>query len=1009
MNKKCAYTFDVLADDLKDCVVFSITNSDVIISVHYISPSGSEYEDSIQFDYLKLICSTYNSKSLFCIGDFNSRTSTPTLSNNSKFAYLPNPDSVINSHGHKLLDILSNNSNMFILNGLCSKDTIFESKFTFLRGSHKSQNDLCISNCPEIVKNFEILAKNTYSDHCPLKMHINFSLQPPMSFIDDCNQHFLSYEHYDINHRLLKPVNFKNIDPVLLFSKLQQFASNYVGLVDNDELSSVCHRINTELYSICQACIRSNVMNTSIHVNPNCDSRNFKAIADAHLNLYISKYLANEDYQVIENCAQNWWFYHQLAIQREKSEYNFYKNQNWRYLDKNDGRKFWKQIDWKGNSVTLNTFHIDPNTIDSYFRNIFQSSKLASDPIVSDIRDALQNHNIIIPALDNPFSLTEVCNSLNTISNGVSFDGISPSIANYLPDEFKSMLTQLFNRVFVEEYPAQWEQQLLTAIPKKGHSENEPKLRGIATSDLLPRLYDDLLNTRFLNWYTPNSEQAGFRKLQGSTIQLFYVILCIELSNHFHKDLYFVLIDYEKAFDFANRATIITDMIDKGIGTKYIQAVAKMYDNSVYIPKISSNRIGNKITTKFGVTQGRKSSTSYFSFLVSDMHNEFNTLQTNDFLEGDDLAQMADDTLTAGDSLQSISDKFDCIIKFSESKHQHINVDKTCYIQMNQNPNENCITTSNNHTINAIKKNNSTNYLGFHLTPTNSRNHLIVFNIKKRLHNFAKFHVWLEANETTPILIKIRVLDMCCISSVIYGCETWGDIQCIKSILLKHEIKALKHILGVKTSTSNNLIYQELHRHNIISRIKLLQFKFINRLNSIHENDSTTRRLWQRSSNLNLNIHSYYSSLSQNCTIDDINSRKNSIINSNKTMDIRYRDLFNLNCKSYLYCSYFNDNLRRIITRWRLSSHHLAIETGRHQRPIIPRYERLCKICLIVEDETHVLLLCPIYTNIRSKFPNLFLSETNITTLLNPMNNSELNDTALYIKEIENYRLKHNL
>ena len=44
-------------------------------------------------------------------------------------------------------------------------------------------------------------------------------------------------------------------------------------------------------------------------------------------------------------------------------------------------------------------------------------------------------------------------------------------------------------------------------------------------------------------------------------------------------------------------------------------------------------------------------------------------------------------------------------------------------------------------------------------------------------------------------------------------------------ILIK-ERKMLKRILGVKQGTSNDLIYIELERPDIISRIKDLQYKF---------------------------------------------------------------------------------------------------------------------------------------------------------------------------------------
>ena len=50
-----------------------------------------------------------------------------------------------------------------------------------------------------------------------------------------------------------------------------------------------------------------------------------------------------------------------------------------------------------------------------------------------------------------------------------------------------------------------------------------------------------------------------------------------------------------------------------------------------------------------------------------------------------------------------------------------------------------------------------------------------------------------------------------------------------------------------------------------------------------------------------------------------------------------------------------SQNMMREIARLRTSTHKLAIETGRYQRPVGPSNERLCKICNTgqVEDEIH--------------------------------------------------------
>ena len=61
--------------------------------------------------------------------------------------------------------------------------------------------------------------------------------------------------------------------------------------------------------------------------------------------------------------------------------------------------------------------------------------------------------------------------------------------------------------------------------------------------------------------------------------------------------------------------------------------------------------------------------------------------------------------------------------------------------------------------------------------------------------------------------------------------------------------------------------------------------------------------------------------------------------------------------------------LRISLSKLRLSSHKLLIETGRYGRNRIERAERHCCIynSTDLEDEYHFVIICPVYENIREK------------------------------------------
>ncbi len=67
-------------------------------------------------------------------------------------------------------------------------------------------------------------------------------------------------------------------------------------------------------------------------------------------------------------------------------------------------------------------------------------------------------------------------------------------------------------------------------------------------------------------------------------------------------------------------------------------------------------------------------------------------------------------------------------------------------------------------------------------------------------------------------------------------------------------------------------------------------------------------------------------------------------------------------------CHIANPKFRVALTRFRLSSHNLAIETGRFVN--IDREDRICMYCRqgAIENEYHFLLICPFYSDIRAKY-----------------------------------------
>ena len=91
-----------------------------------------------------------------------------------------------------------------------------------------------------------------------------------------------------------------------------------------------------------------------------------------------------------------------------------------------------------------------------------------------------------------------------------------------------------------------------------------------------------------------------------------------------------------------------------------------------------------------------------------------------------------------------------------------------------------------------------------------------------------------------------------------------------------------------------------------------------------------------------------------------------------------------------------------------MSSHRLAIESGRWTRPNrTPINERICTHCRILGDEYHFVLECNIFIDLRKKYipkyfrkrPSMFFIE-----LLNTTNIKMLRNLSLYVYHAFQYR-----
>ena len=258
-------------------------------------------------------------------------------------------------------------------------------------------------------------------------------------------------------------------------------------------------------------------------------------------------------------------------------------------------------------------------------------------------------------------------------------------------------------------------------------------------------------------------------------------------------------------------------------------------------------------------------------------------------------------------------------------------------------------------------------------------------------------------------MLTLKLFDILVLPVLTYGIEVWGPLLIANENLSKvqnHTLKVMleptiieklnlhlcKYVLGVSRKATNdavrgeigrlpiiilalkrclsyakrcyNLPYTYLVRKTLPTSINCLYPQWITHVCSLHQLPDTDQDV--STSDYIPQILSKYSSayIQGQCIaryklgwLDSINKKYNPAANNKLSTYASFKKVF----EAENYVLGISRPQRRYFTKLRISSHHLAIETGRYTRPVTPRERRLCNSCCLGEigDEKHFLLRCP--------------------------------------------------
>jgi hypothetical protein len=255
-----------------------------------------------------------------------------------------------------------------------------------------------------------------------------------------------------------------------------------------------------------------------------------------------------------------------------------------------------------------------------------------------------------------------------------------------------------------------------------------------------------------------------------------------------------------------------------------------------------------------------------------------------------------------------------------------------------------------------------------------------------------------------PPKLSLKRFDAHILPILEYNSEVWFPEK-ENNELEKIQLNFLKNMLSVRSQTPTTAILADTGRFPLLVRQQSSALKYLDRLMNndcpvlLHKCLSIQLKLKEKgvpcwltrlgkiSENLNINIMNCDLKKLITSLFDQAKCKMMADINDNdKYPKLRTYKTFKTDMRIEPYLNYnLPKSIYTNIARFRLSSHNLNIELGRHKRPYVPADNRICEKCTSnsVDDEIHCLMSCTRWNDSRIKMFKVACEKINGFPVLN--------------------------
>lgn len=683
-------------------------------------------------------------------------------------------------------------------------------------------------------------------------------------------------------------------------------------------------------------------------------------------------------------------------------------------------RKFWRSFSARDRSAPP----IDIEHMTAHFHQLFGQSRPADVADVDSLPAALPHRSVDTFSLNSPFTAAEVSAGVDHLQRCKASVGLlSLDALRAGSDMLSGCVAALFNAcVRVGRLPPAWALCRISPIHKGGDATVAGNYRGIAVSTVLAKLYASLLTRRLSEWSERHHlravGQAGFRADHGTLDQMLVLRTLIESARAVREPLFACFVDFQKAYDSVPRDLLWRKLQRLGVTGWCLQAIQALYAD---VPLVVQGAPADELPfhSLMGVKQGCPLSPLLFGIYIDDLESMFADRNADldlPRLGGQPVPPLfyADDLALVARSQAGLQSQMDLLQEYSERWQLTVNVAKTRAIvfQVTRLVAAQLELTYRGSCVEAV---DSFCYLGmvFHSTAPFSDAGLVRTATGQR-SALAMSRRCRELGIQDPVM-RMRLFDVLVRPVMLYGVEVWGphSLGQLDAHFEREHRSFLRRLLGVRDCAPSAVVLAELGRYPLMVLATVQVCKYWNRLLAMGSDrlvhlaflESVRLAALPTRHAVRAPWAAQVASLLAVTPLPPAGPRRIDIKATLSELQRRYLTSVSesalpkvqsyigqiaapLLIGTYQVSPYLKEVTSRVqlrhLAQLRTGSHRLRVETGRWERPRLPRQERTCLRCGSgnVDDEYHLVFDCPAMQELREQHAGLFAASEDLRSFL---------------------------